>query len=291
MEPLSIHHPRERLRVPVGRQRFGRSYRSLLLRWRHPGRWVCAVARRNDHHFQICHRHCSIGHQSGRNHHRLVRPTRRRRSGLCAPTGRNHRSLQHAGNGSALSTLFMGLNEGGFITGSYTPIATGPPGPGLGGIYVRLYTVSSRRCLAFAVPGADSTTSAAINDSNVMTGWSDSETNRRISPHTGCSLRVGVTPRSASVDRNRDGSRLRHRAGGCRNRHGVVLCRRNRRRGNGGFRTSATDESICCAQGGQDQQQTYRGSLRLPQRRNRPTKGRSRMPSAIGPSLRAASAC
>ena len=72
--------------------------------------------------------------------------------------------------------LFMGLNEGGFVTGSYATIAPGPPGPGLENICTALYALP-RSYLQLPVPGADSTTAAAINDSNVMTGWSDSKTN------------------------------------------------------------------------------------------------------------------
>ena len=126
--PHHIHYPWERLRVPMGHQRFRGSHRSLLSRWRHPGRWVRAVARRIDHHLLICYRHCSISHQSGRHYHWLVRPTLgdfqgfvRRPDGTIVP-------FSMPGMGM-LYTLFMGLNEGGFITGSYTTIATGPPGP------------------------------------------------------------------------------------------------------------------------------------------------------------------
>ena len=69
----------------------------------------------------------------------------------------------------------MGLNEEGFITGSYTTIATGPPGPEE---YMYGFIRSPQGVVSgFAVPGADSTTSVAINNFNVVTGWSDSVTN------------------------------------------------------------------------------------------------------------------
>lgn len=75
----------------------------------------------------------------------------------------------------ALSTSFMGLNDGGFITGSYAITTTGPLGPKeymYGFIRAPQGVVSG-----FAVPGADNTTSVAINNFDVVTGWSDSETN------------------------------------------------------------------------------------------------------------------
>jgi hypothetical protein len=76
-----------------------------------------------------------------------------------------------------LYTLFMGLNEGGFITGSYTTIATGPPGPGPEEYMYGFIRSPHGVVSGFAVPGADSTTSVAINNFNVVTGWSDSVTN------------------------------------------------------------------------------------------------------------------
>jgi hypothetical protein len=79
----------------------------------------------------------------------------------------------------ALSTSFMGLNECGFITGSYTitTIATGPPGPGPEEYMYGFIRSPQGVASGFEVPGADSTTSVAINNFNVVTGWSDSETN------------------------------------------------------------------------------------------------------------------
>jgi hypothetical protein len=76
-----------------------------------------------------------------------------------------------------LYTLFMGLNEGGFITGSYTTIATGSSGPLPEETMYGFIRSPQGAVSGFAVPGADSTTSVAINDFNVVTGWSDSETN------------------------------------------------------------------------------------------------------------------
>jgi hypothetical protein len=76
-----------------------------------------------------------------------------------------------------LSTSFMGLNEGGFITGSYTTMSTGPPGAGLEEYTYGFIRSPQGVVSGFAVPGADSTTSVAINSFEVVTGWSDSETN------------------------------------------------------------------------------------------------------------------
>jgi hypothetical protein len=76
-----------------------------------------------------------------------------------------------------LYTLFMGLNEEGFITGSYTTIATGSSGPLPEETMYGFIRSPQGAVSGFAVPGADSTTSVAINDFNVVTGWSDSETN------------------------------------------------------------------------------------------------------------------
>jgi hypothetical protein len=77
----------------------------------------------------------------------------------------------------AVNTEFMGLNEGGFITGSYTTIATDPPGTGPAE-YMHGFIRSPEGVISsFEAPGADSTTAVAINNFNVVTGWSDSETN------------------------------------------------------------------------------------------------------------------
>jgi hypothetical protein len=78
----------------------------------------------------------------------------------------------------ALYTLFMGLNEGGFLTGSYTTIASGLSSPGPEEYMYGFVRSPQGVVSGFAVPGADNTTSVAINDFNVVTGWSDSEANR-----------------------------------------------------------------------------------------------------------------
>jgi hypothetical protein len=76
-----------------------------------------------------------------------------------------------------LNTSFMGLNEDGFVTGSYTTIATGPPGSGTRE-YMHGFIRSPQGGISgFEVPGADSTTSVAINNFNAVTGWSDRGTN------------------------------------------------------------------------------------------------------------------
>jgi hypothetical protein len=77
-----------------------------------------------------------------------------------------------------LNTLFMGLNEEGFITGSYTTIATGPPSPDPEEYMYGFIRSPQGVVSGFAVPGADNTTSVAINNFNVVTGWSDSEAHR-----------------------------------------------------------------------------------------------------------------
>jgi hypothetical protein len=76
-----------------------------------------------------------------------------------------------------LYTSFMGLNEEGFVTGSYTTIATGPPSSGTEEYMYGFIRSPQGAISSFEVPGADSTTSVAINNFNVVTGWSDSWTN------------------------------------------------------------------------------------------------------------------
>jgi hypothetical protein len=77
----------------------------------------------------------------------------------------------------AIDTLYMGLNDAGFIAGSYTIVESGSPVQGPGE-YLYGFVRSPQGVLSsFAVPGAGSTTAVAINNSNVVTGWSDSVTN------------------------------------------------------------------------------------------------------------------
>jgi hypothetical protein len=77
----------------------------------------------------------------------------------------------------AIDTLFMGLNDAGFITGSYTVVESGSPVQGPGE-YMYGFVRSPQGVLSsFEVPGATSTTAVAINNFNVVTGWSDSGTN------------------------------------------------------------------------------------------------------------------
>jgi hypothetical protein len=76
-----------------------------------------------------------------------------------------------------LSTQFMGLNERGFITGSYMTIATGPPGLGPEEQMYGFIQSPQGVVSGFEVPGANSTTSVAINNFNAITGSSDSEKN------------------------------------------------------------------------------------------------------------------
>ncbi len=77
----------------------------------------------------------------------------------------------------AINTLYIGLNNAGFIAGSYTVLNSGSPVQGPGE-YMYGFVRSPQGVLSsFAVPGADSTTAVAINSSNVVTGWSDSTIN------------------------------------------------------------------------------------------------------------------
>lgn len=76
-----------------------------------------------------------------------------------------------------LYTSFMGLKEEGFLTGSYTTIATGPHGSGTEECLYGFIRSPQGDIWAFEVPGANSTMSVAINNLNVVTGWSDSGTN------------------------------------------------------------------------------------------------------------------
>ena len=77
----------------------------------------------------------------------------------------------------AIDTLFLGINDAGFVTGSYTVVANGSPVQGPGE-YMYGFVRSPQGVLtSFAVPGAGNTTAVAINNFNVVTGWSDSATN------------------------------------------------------------------------------------------------------------------
>jgi hypothetical protein len=76
----------------------------------------------------------------------------------------------------ALDTLSMGLNNAGFIVGSYNVVSGSPvQGPGE---YTYGFVRSPEGVISsFSVPGASSTTAVAINNSNAVTGWSDSTLN------------------------------------------------------------------------------------------------------------------
>jgi hypothetical protein len=74
----------------------------------------------------------------------------------------------------AIDTLSMGLNNAGFIAGSYTVAVSGSPVPGPGEYMYGFVRSPQGVISSFGVPGASSTTAVAINDSNVVTGWSDS---------------------------------------------------------------------------------------------------------------------
>jgi hypothetical protein len=74
----------------------------------------------------------------------------------------------------AINTLSMGLNNAGFIAGSYTVVISGSPVPGPGEYMYGFVRSPQGVISSFGVPGASSTTAVAINDSNVVTGWSDS---------------------------------------------------------------------------------------------------------------------
>jgi hypothetical protein len=74
----------------------------------------------------------------------------------------------------AIDTLFLGINDAGFITGSYTVLNSGSPVQGPGE-YMYGFVRSPQGVLSsFSVPGASSTTAVAINNLNVVTGSSDS---------------------------------------------------------------------------------------------------------------------
>lgn len=74
----------------------------------------------------------------------------------------------------AINTLSMGLNNAGFITGSFTVVVSGSPVQGPGEYMYGFVRTPQGVVSSFSVPGASSTTAVAINNSNVVTGWSDS---------------------------------------------------------------------------------------------------------------------
>lgn len=74
----------------------------------------------------------------------------------------------------AMNTLSMGLNNAGFVTGSYTVVVNGSPVQGPGEYIYGFVRTPQGVVSSFSVPGASSTTAVAINNSNVVTGWSDS---------------------------------------------------------------------------------------------------------------------
>jgi len=74
----------------------------------------------------------------------------------------------------AIDTLYIGLNNAGFIAGSYTVVANGLPVQGAGEYMYGFVRTHQGLISSFSVPGASNTTAVAINDSNVVTGWSDS---------------------------------------------------------------------------------------------------------------------
>ena len=77
----------------------------------------------------------------------------------------------------AIDTLYLGLNDAGFVTGSFTILESGSPFQGPGE-YMYGFVRSPQGVLStFGVPGASTTTAVAINNFNVVTGWSDSTTN------------------------------------------------------------------------------------------------------------------
>jgi hypothetical protein len=85
--------------------------------------------------------------------------------------------------GGMVYTLYMGLNQAGFITGSYTVENTQNPTEPL--YLMRAFVRSPHGVIStFVVPGADSTTATGINNLNVVVGWSDSQT------HPGGFLRI-----------------------------------------------------------------------------------------------------
>jgi hypothetical protein len=77
----------------------------------------------------------------------------------------------------AINTLYIGLNNAGFIAGSYTVVANGLPVQGAGEYMYGFVRTPQGLLSSFSVPGASNTTAVAINDSNVVTGWSDSTIN------------------------------------------------------------------------------------------------------------------
>jgi hypothetical protein len=74
----------------------------------------------------------------------------------------------------AIDTLYIGLNNAGFITGSYTVVVSGSPVQGPGEYMYGFVRTPRGVVSSFGIPGASSTTAVAINNSNVVTGWSDS---------------------------------------------------------------------------------------------------------------------
>jgi len=77
----------------------------------------------------------------------------------------------------AIDTLFLGINDAGFITGTFTVFNSGSPVPSPGEYMYGFVRSPQGVVSSFAVPGAGTTTAVAINNLNVVTGWSDSSTN------------------------------------------------------------------------------------------------------------------
>jgi len=72
-----------------------------------------------------------------------------------------------------LYTLFMGINEGGFIAGSYTALVKGPPSQGSEEEMFGFIRSPEGVISSFLVPGSTDTTVVAINNFNVVVGLSD----------------------------------------------------------------------------------------------------------------------